>query len=522
LSGVTLFRAWGAAATLISCSSVAPLAPPPVIFKGPATSPIVASASPLAPASAPLLTASPAPTLPPAVSAGDIGVSGAVTLLAASTSGSWVALCQGQPATASLVLGSGTGEAIDAVLAQEASGRYLVVLQQGVARLVDAIAGTRVDLSALGADVRRAKQDYGGHRALSFDGAGQHLAYLRKQGSQVQIVVRDLESGGEQTFAAGAGEIFQLRLSVDARYVTYEAIRDDTTHNGKLDWPVPEESSESRACGKASAPPKLRSYTYLGRGDATLRAVVSLADGKARDLPELVTPLGSRLLVRETDGSLRLDLGGKRSPFAPASCAGRVLFADAAREQALVTCALPKKPGKREVWLFASGYAKNLQSELYETSTDREAVLGARLVPLYPGSDARLVDLERRDVLALAAGSRVIQTSGSTALLWRGNELFSYDAEHQKEQRLAQGVAKNPDLLRAGSAALLSPFVVLDAAAPALQSPTSEPLALSSSGHVLTGQQPAGAGATAAPAASIQGPLHWLDARLPPPDGPPR
>jgi hypothetical protein len=439
--------------------------------------------------------------------------------LAASASGSWVALCQGEPATASLVLGSGTGETIDAVLAQDTTGRYLVVLQQGLAHLVDAVAGTRVDLSALGADVRRAKQDYGRHRTLSFDAAGQHLAYSRKQGSQAELVLRELASGSEQKFALGAGEVFQLRLSADARYVTYDAIREDTTRNGKLDWPVPLEPPESRACSRAAAPPKLRSYTYLGRGDATLHAALSLADGKARDLPELVMPLGSRLLVREPDGSLRLDAGGKRSPFAPASCAGRVLFADAAREQALVTCALPKKPGKREVWLFASGYAKDLHSELYETSTDREAVLGARLVPLYPGSDARLVDLERREVLALPAGSRVIQTSGHTALLWRGNELFSYDAEHQKEQRLAQGIARTPDLLRAGSAALLTPFVVLDATAPALQSPTSEPLALSSSGHVLAGQQMAEAGATAA---SIQGPLHWLDARLPPPDGPPR
>ena len=519
---MTLLRVWGAAAWLLSCTSVAPLAPPPVIFKGTTSSPIVASAAPLAPPAAPLTTTASAPSLPPSVSAGDIGVSGTATLLAASASGSWVALCQGEPASASLVLGSGTGEAIDAVLAQEASGRYLVVLQQGVARLIDAVTGTRVDLSALGADVRRAKQDYGPHRTLSFDAGGKHLAYLRKQGSRAELVLRDLASGGEQTFALGAGEVFQLRLSLDARYVTYEVIREDTTHNGKLDWPVPEEAIESRACGKAGAAPRLRSYTYLGRGDATLRAVLSLADGKARDLPELVTPLGSRLLVRESDGSLRLDLAGKRTPFAPASCAGRVLLPDAVREQALVTCALPKKPGKREVWLFASGYAKNLQSELYETSTDREAVLADRLVPLYPGSEARLVDLERREVRALPTGSRVISTSGNAALLWRGNELFSYDADQDEEQRLAQGVAKNPDVLRAGSAALVSPFVVLDATAPALQSPTSEPLALSSSGHVLAGQATAVAGATAASASAIQGPLHWLDARLPAPDGPPR
>jgi hypothetical protein len=452
----------------------------------------------------------------PAVSQGDIGSPGPVSVLAASPSASWVALCQGEPKVASLVLGSGIGETVDAVLAHDATGRYVVVQRGAQVSLIDATTGTRVDLSARGADARRAKQDYRQHRALSFDAGGQHLAYLRRQGTQTQVVVRNLASGSERSFSPGGGEVFQLRLSADARYVVLDVLRDDTTRNGKLDWPVPEEKSE-RACSD-SLLPKLRSYAYWGRGDAVTRAVISLADGALRDLPELVIPLGTRLLVRETDGSLRLDLGGKRSAFAPAACAGRVLFADAEREQALVTCVLPKKPGKREVWLFANGYAKSLQSELYETSIDRDAVLGVRLVPLYAGSEAALVDLERREVVPLTAGSRVVQTNGVLALLWRGSELFSYDSQSKREQRLAQGVLRNPDLLETGAAALVSPFVVLGAAAPALASPTLAPLAIASSGHVLSGSL----SAEPAAGAAIQGPLHWLDARLPPPDGPPR
>lgn len=516
---MTRLRVCGAACALLSCTTVAPLAPPPVKFVPPAaTAPKRVSPAPeSAPAApSPALTA-PLPTpAGPAVSQGDIGSAGPVSVLATSPSASWVALCQGKPKTASLVLGSGTGEPVDAVLAHDATGRYVVAQRGAQVSLIDATTATRVDLSALGADARRAKQDYRQHRALSFDASGRHLAYLRRQSEQTQIVVRNLPGGSERSFSPGGGEVFQLRLSADARYVALDMLRDDTTRNGKLDWPVPEEKSQA-VCGD-SLLPKLRSYAHWGRGDAVTRAVISLADGKARDLPELVVPLGTRLLVREADGSLRLDLDGKRSPFAPAACAGRVLFADAEREQALVTCSLPKKPGKREVWLFANGYAKSLQSELYETSSDREAVLGVRLVPLYAGSEAALVDLERREVLPLSAGSRVVQTNGALALLWRGSELFSYDAQAKREQRLAQGVLKNPDLLRAGTAALLSPFVVLGAAAPALASPTPTPLAIASSGHVLSGSLSAEPMATPA----IQGPLHWLDARLPPPDGPPR
>jgi hypothetical protein len=288
------------------------------------------------------------------------------------------------------------------------------------------------------------------------------------------------------------------------------------------------------ACEKPSSL-KFRSFAYQGRGDALTRAVLARDAGVVRDVPELVTPLGPSLLVREQDGSLRLDQSGKRTPLAPASCGGRVLFADAERGLALVACAPPPPPappkrgraaasvpasGKRDVWLFGSGYAKNLKSELYETSTDRDAVVGARLVALYPGSEASILDLERRELLPLPAGSRVVASNGSQALLWRGNDLHRYDALTKQELRVAHGVLKNPDLLQAGSSVLLSPFVILGCDGPVFASP-ARALALSSSGFVLT----ASAGSAAAPAGplgAIQGPLHWVDAKVPPPDGPPR
>ena len=200
----------------------------------------------------------------------------------------------------------------------------------------------------------------------------------------------------------------------------------------------------------------------------------------------------------------------------------------------MATCAPPppkKKPhatapppsGKREVWLFASGYAKNLQRELYETSTDREAAIGARLVAIYPGNESSLLDLERRELLPLTAGSRVVATNGPLALIWRDSDLYRYDAITKTEQRLAHGVSKNPDLLQAGNTVLLSPFVIVGCDAPALASP-AQALAVSSSGFVLTAAPAPASDAPGSPAlrTAIQGPLHWVDARLPPPDGPPR
>lgn len=446
----------------------------------------------------------------PAVSQGDIGGEGPLRLLDASASGAWVTLCDGQPKTAKLILGSGMGEPIEDVLAHDASGRHLVVLQANRAVLVDAIAGTRVDLSELGADVRRLRADYAEHRSLSFDVSGRYLAYLRKQ----SIVVRELSSGRERVFAAGPGELLSLRLSEDGRYVSFEALREDTNHNGKLDWPAPEETARPSACDKPALP-RLRSFAYQGRGDAIVRGALVIDGGTLRDVPDLVTPLGSSLLVRGFDGSLQLDRAGKRSLLAPASCAGRVLFADADRELVVATCAppppkkvrnlpLPPPSGKREIWLFGAGYAKNLQCELYETNIDRDATTGARLVPLYPGSETSLLDLERRELLPLPSGSRVLATTGALAVLWLGGDVVRYDAERKSQERLAHGVLKNPDLLRSGGSLLLSPFVIVAGNAPALESP-GPALALTSGGQVLVPSR-AGSG-------GIEGPLHWVDAR---------
>ena len=483
------------------------------------------------PPSAPL--PAPPPRLPPAplpaVPVGDIGSDGPVRLLAASNGGAWVALCDGAPATAKLVLGTGLGEPIDDVLARDASGRYVVVARERSAFLVDAVNGTRVDLGELGADLRRLRADYAEHRSLSFDPGGHYLAYLRKTASAPAIIVRELATGSERAFAAGPGDVLSLRLSADARYVSFEALREDTNHNGKLDWPAPEETARPSGCDRPALP-RLRSFGYQGRGDAVTRGVVALDTGAVRDVQDLVTPLGASLLVREADGALRLDRAGKRSQLAPASCSARVLFADAERELVLAACAPPppkKLKGhapppptfKREVWLFGAGYAKSLERELYETTIDREAVTGTRLVPLYPGSEAGLVDLERRELLPLPAGSRVLASSGAAAVIWRESDLYRYDAQTRSEERLAHGVLKNPDLLRSGGSILLSPFVIVGGSGPALTSPEGA-LALTASGMVLTGasRPPAGAHGSG----GIQGPLHWLDAKVPAPDGPPR
>jgi hypothetical protein len=516
---------------LVACGGQAPLQPPPRAPAPRSTSP-TPSAIPARPQA--LVGAAPSSSVDltspgslPEVSQGEIGAAGPLRLLDASPSGAWVAWCDEQQRAARFVLGSGSGEPIDDVLARDETGRYVVLQQAGKALLIDASSGSRVDLSELGADLRRLRADYAEHRSLSFDARGKYLAYVRAGAARPAIVVRDLATGQERSFASGPGELLSVRLSADARYVSYEALREDTNNNGKLDWPAPEEVTRGSVCDRPALP-KLRSFAYQGRGDAIVRGVLSLETGSLRDVPELLAPLGSSLLLRAADGALLLERGGKRTQLSKASCSGRVLFADSERELVLAACTPPppKKDknhppppptGKRQVWLFGAGYAKDLQSELYETSIDREPALGTRLVPLYPGSEAGLLDLERRELLPLPAGSRVLTTNAALAVIWQGSDLLRYDAQSKTLQPLAHGVAKNPDFLQSGATILLSPFVVVGANGPALVSP-GPALALTFGGMLLVPSNQRIATARVA----IQGPLHWVDARLAPPDGPPR
>lgn len=514
---------------VVACSAHAPLVPVPDLPRAatalpptPLPPPRPSASSATAPAPAPLPSSTATSAAVP-VSLGDIGGSEELRLLEASASGAWVVLCAAGKAHPSLVIGSGSGEPIDELLAADPHGRFVVVSQAGATQLIDTTTGSRVNLSELGADVRRVRADYAEHRSLSFDPSGRALAYLRRVGALPSIVVRDLESGEERRVPPGPGDVFRLKLSADSRYVVFDALREDSNKNGRLDWPVPEETPTS-ACERPKLP-RFRSFAYQGRGDQPTRAVASLSDGSVRDVPGLVTPLGNGLLVRESDGSLSVDHGGKRSPLAAAACSGRVLFADAERELALVACVppppkvekrkvAPPPSGKRNVWLLGGGVARDLGSELYETSIDREAVVGARLVPLYPGSEAALVDLDRRELLPLPPGSRVLSTRGPLALIWRGSELSSYDARTKSERPLAHGVLKNPDLLQTGGTVLLSPFVVTDIDGPARTAPHA-PLALTATGFVLTASETA---EPAVPGANgtIRGPLHWVEAEARP------
>jgi hypothetical protein len=524
-------------ALLVGCAGAARAAPlaseavPSHSKHGSAAARSRAAAHPVTPAG----KAPSAPPEPPTPSGAPIGAAGPVIVESVGANGRWAALCQAREDTdgdgklavrygprgelvgdsmqSYFVLGSGPGEAVDALAAEDVSGRHVVIAEQGRLLLVDTQTGGRTDLTALGADARSDALAFVQHRSLAFDPEGSRLAYLRRdpgpytRGRRVLVVVRDLSNGAEREIQAGLGEPWRVRFSPDGRELVLEVIAEDTNKNGRLEWPVPEVQLNRWRChGPVASYP-----VWTDRGDRPATRVVSVDTGKARNVVGWIASLGDQDLVRDFEGRLLLVRGSARSVLMDSECGGAVLYADPSRRLALVACAA--ETPRASVWLVGPGLRRDLEMDVQPTSMDYLPERVTRLFPLYPGADAVLMDMDRRSLVKLTPGDDVVATSGAVALVRRGTDLVAYDADSGRERKLAAPLEAFGPTLLAGSVALVPPFVVRLPKARTGKKAVSEPsvlgrapgavLGLEQSGRVLVATTPP---TDEAPA---QGPLRW-------------
>lgn len=454
---------------------------------------------------------------------GAIGTAAPTAFEAAGSDGSWVALCQARRDTngdghvavhvgkrgrlsgdhmqSYLVLGDGRGEAIDELAAYDPTGRWLVAMQHGRLTLIDSRSGKRLDLSALGADARDDALPYRQHRALSFDAGGTRLMYVRRKAGKTSVVVRDLVSGAETTIDPGPGRLWRARLTPDGTQVVLRMIVDDTNKNGKLEWPVPQRKKNSWRChGPITTYP-----SWLSRGDEPAVKVAPSSGGKAKIVQGFAGTFGGSLLVRDTDG--RLDLqraSGDPIRLLNDKCGARVLHADATRGLVLVACSAPS--GRSPLALVGAGYHQDLKADLAAAPPDRWPAHTPRLVPLYPGPDTALLDLDTRKLTRLKHGDLVIATSRARALVRRRRKLVVHDADTGHEKTLPGRTDRLPDQRVNGHLAVVAPLVVDLDAGTVLGKVSRRPLAISSAGLVLVAE-----GRQAQAHQLSLGPLRWVE-----------
>ena len=426
----------------------------------------------------------------------------------ASSAGHWVALCQARkderttaaPSLRRYLIAPSQELAIDAFLTASPDGHFALFLRNGALMLWNSAMSKADDLSALGADTRASAESYASVRALDFDAKSEHLLYVKHAaGANARVVLRSLNDGSERELDPGPGEVWRARFDPGGAFITLQMVSADSNKNGKLDFPAPLLSAP-RGCGDNLS----HFRAWEARGDRPETVLLPLSGGAAIHEPDLVMPVLDALLLRDENGALLLERGGKRRLLEPAECKGRIVYGDAQRELFIVGCAQKKKTGRVSLELVTREGRKPLAIELASVELDREISDAPRLVALYPGSDSVLFDADHRELIALQPGDSVLATRQARALIRRGKELLIYDADLHQEQPLPGVVVdKYPDILRALPFVFVSPVLVnldtLELAGVGKQ----RPLALTANGQLLLA-----AGEPDAPSWA-RGPLRW-------------
>jgi hypothetical protein len=187
-----------------------------------------------------------------------------------------------------LMLGGGAPEAIDDLLGEDPSGRYVVTRQGGKPLLRDALTRDSLDLGALGFDDRDDVLAYRTHRALAFDPRGELLAYARKGADRVDVVLRELATGHERVVTGLSGEPYRLRFDGTGETLVVSAIASDTSENGRLDWPYRKRNKPRLTCQGGVS----RFGVHPEMGDRPVSFLVSRSSAAAELAPDLAVPLG--------------------------------------------------------------------------------------------------------------------------------------------------------------------------------------------------------------------------------------
>jgi hypothetical protein len=447
-----------------------------------------------------------------------------VILEAASPDGGWVSFCQarddsnrdgtisaklgprgeitGDALQSYLAFGPGTGEPVDALLAQGKTGRWLVVQQSGRALLIDARTKKRADLSALGADSRSDALEYRPHRSFSFDASETRLAYIRRGADQTRLVILELESGSETVIDPGPGELWRAEFAPGDAWVALRMIVDDSNHNGRLDWPFPAVDVPRWRCHGQAPVPSLS--VWADRGDRVVTKLAPASGGAVRTETGLVVPLAPGLLVRESSGRLLLKSVRGESEIASEKCGARVLHADPGRGLVLLACAQGRPWAHAQLEARGVAARKALALSVLPAGPDRWQADSPRLAVVYPGNGAALVDMSTLAVTSLETGDGVISQFGTRVLLRRGVHLAILETSTNHLTVLPGELDPLPDIVRVDGAAVVSPLVVDLSRGALLGTIVGRPLSVTTDGRVLVSQ-----GGDASAQSLAIGPLVW-------------
>jgi hypothetical protein len=430
----------------------------------------------------------------------EVADTGPLSVEHVAKNGAWLVFCRqsGVPHP-ELVVGAGAPETIDDLLAWDESGRFLVLRRDNGVWLLDVESNVSTNLSELGFDDRDDVLDYRQHRALAFDPRGEVLAYVRRR-ARVELVLRTLATGEEQVVAGTSGEPWRFAWDANGQTLVVSSVMPDAL-SGRTTFPVRLRHSRRLACSGLLP----HFHVNPDSGERPTTTLVSRDGLTLRPAPDFAAPFGDGYVARGADGALALVGTKSRQLLADADCGGRVLFADPERGLLLVTCTNDKvRPKRVGVELVGVRYRQDLGVVVQSLALDRWPDVPVRLVPLYPGSEVLLVDLDTRKTVPLTPGDRVLATSAEFALVRREKALVWFDTERGTDVLLSSAIPPFAGLVVQGSVVAVGSLVIDARQGRVLGSVPGRPLALTPDGAALLAE-----GGAANATAFARGPLRW-------------
>lgn len=302
---------------------------------------------------------------------------------------------------------------IDQFLGSDPSGRHIAYRQKERVWLRDTTAQRQVDLAAQGLDARDDARSYTPHRGLSFGPFGRTLAYARHRGGVTSLVLRDLETGGEDDFPLDAEVIGRIGFEPDGQFIRLDVVTHDSNGNGRMQWPFPEAQGKRGPC--PGPIPHFNVWQWPG-DDASTR-LFEIATGKIRHVEGFVMTVGGGIVTRRANGELWLEQSnGERRRISSDKCGGRVLHADAEQGAVFFGCA-SAWGARRKIYARLSDRRVSLDFDLAGFETDTRFDGRPWWIPLYPRNESLLLAVGTADIYPLAPESRVLATHASSALV---------------------------------------------------------------------------------------------------------
>ncbi len=477
-----------------------------------------------------------------------VGSAGPIALEGWGKGGHWIAYCSlsagtkvdtrgtpDRPANLHLTVGE-KDEDVEALLANDEQGRFLVVLTGEKAVLIDAVRDQRLDLSSLNPDLRF--DELPSHRSFAFTDAGLVILSGDTGNSGFFLPLSDTtdfeKSLEDWAHPIDFGARPVWRVEGHGRSFAGITVPEGGTEKS---WPVSATQTPTRRCSSPSEafPSFERVSAY--RPDRNLSAVWAEAPVNPKkntkletaEAPGFVFGFQGGWVRREDSGRLLFVRGKTQEQITSERCGARILHADAKTGLFLVACEeytpvppkivpaknRPKPKYRFDMYLIRPGFVRSLKVDTMRTGIDHRGPRDQRFVPIRPGATAALVDFKKRKLVLLDGELQVLLSGPSGAVLRRGNTLRLW-TERGEENVDLKFDTLDAVLTKGRAASIGKTMLRLDDELATWDLP-AEPLAITEQGYALVPKKAPQMGAWPAGPLLLLGPPLAEESDTPPP-----